>query len=297
MVDDMKAAERLPAGRRTRQFGRVSGLEKDRIGFTSCGRSHILAVTGSGGVYGWELSSSDPTSTPSSPTSSSSLTPGNGSSGFAGGASSIGVTSTLTLPSPLNVTKAPIAGAVASTPLASGISSDVCSPGGGISAVSLHHLPSVAASLSIAASNVGVVSGSMLVRSTSVDTSRDNNTASPVTPSRGGSVSSTPVQGIAPPIARLPRTLAGLVDLPIVKVACGVGFTIAVTRDGRMYTWGIGSHGRLGHGTYDNELHPRLITTISDISVVSIAAGWAHAVCVTGTLLSFSSTLPIGIAC
>jgi len=50
-----------------------------------------------------------------------------------------------------------------------------------------------------------------------------------------------------------------LKDVYIVDVSCGPNHTVAVDMKGRVYTWGFGGYGRLGHGKADDELVPRLV--------------------------------------
>ena len=45
----------------------------------------------------------------------------------------------------------------------------------------------------------------------------------------------------------------------IIDVACGPEHTVAMTPDGRVFTWGFGGYGRLGHNTNENEMVPRLL--------------------------------------
>lgn len=45
----------------------------------------------------------------------------------------------------------------------------------------------------------------------------------------------------------------------VVFVAAGAGHTVAVTVGGRLYTWGYGKEGQLGHGDFDNRLVPTLV--------------------------------------
>lgn len=50
-----------------------------------------------------------------------------------------------------------------------------------------------------------------------------------------------------------------LQDLDIVKVRCGSQFSIALTKDGQVYTWGKGDNQRLGHGTEEHVRYPKLL--------------------------------------
>lgn len=49
----------------------------------------------------------------------------------------------------------------------------------------------------------------------------------------------------------------------------------------RVWSWGWGSHGALGHGNYRDLDTPRLIESLSDLDVVDISAGWAHSLALT----------------
>ena len=53
--------------------------------------------------------------------------------------------------------------------------------------------------------------------------------------------------------SRLLPTLVDGIDGTILHVCCGRFHTAAVTATGRLYTWGRGGHGRLGHGDGDTD--------------------------------------------
>ncbi|EQC41786.1 hypothetical protein SDRG_00649 [Saprolegnia diclina VS20] len=74
--------------------------------------------------------------------------------------------------------------------------------------------------------------------------------------------------------------------IPIAAVACGDYFSLALSRDGAVYSWGEGSDGQLGHGTVSDHLtvgfvdrrqrqsaftyasEPKAIATLKDIAVI-----------------------------
>jgi alpha-tubulin suppressor-like RCC1 family protein len=63
------------------------------------------------------------------------------------------------------------------------------------------------------------------------------------------------------------------------------GWSLGLTKDrfaggGVVYTWGWGADGRLGHGNTANVLSPRRVSLLP--RVVSIAAGFDHAIAMTG---------------
>jgi RCC1 and BTB domain-containing protein len=64
-------------------------------------------------------------------------------------------------------------------------------------------------------------------------------------------------------------------------VGCG-GFHSAVcTEDGKLYTFGGGEHGQLGHNDRVNKLKPTLVQALEDVFVSSVTCGWSHSVALT----------------
>jgi alpha-tubulin suppressor-like RCC1 family protein len=74
-----------------------------------------------------------------------------------------------------------------------------------------------------------------------------------------------------------PRPVPGLNDM--VAISAGEKHSVAVTSDGRVYTWGDNTYGQLGDGTTTRRLAPVLVTGISD--VVKVAAGVRHTLAMT----------------
>ena len=69
----------------------------------------------------------------------------------------------------------------------------------------------------------------------------------------------------------------------VVFVAAGKYHTVAVTAGGRLYTWGSGEHGQLGHGDFDDRLVPTLVGAgaFEGSAVVMAACGSFHTLVVT----------------
>jgi len=67
----------------------------------------------------------------------------------------------------------------------------------------------------------------------------------------------------------------------VVFVATGEHHTVAVTAGGRLYTWGYGARGRLGHGDTGNRLVPTLVGPGAFGRVVMAACGKMHTLVVT----------------
>lgn len=58
---------------------------------------------------------------------------------------------------------------------------------------------------------------------------------------------------------KTPKLIEKLQDLDVVKVRCGSQFSVALTKDGQVYSWGKGDNQRLGHGTEEHVRYPKLL--------------------------------------
>jgi alpha-tubulin suppressor-like RCC1 family protein len=59
-------------------------------------------------------------------------------------------------------------------------------------------------------------------------------------------------------------------------------FVVVSTNTGDVYSWGCGRYGPLGHGSEQDEPHPRRIDSLRGRFVVDVACRWAHSAVVTG---------------
>ncbi|XP_051986313.1 E3 ubiquitin-protein ligase HERC2-like [Xyrauchen texanus] len=80
---------------------------------------------------------------------------------------------------------------------------------------------------------------------------------------------------------KTPKLVEKLQDLDIVKVCCGSQFSVALNKDGQVYTWGKGDNQRLGHGTDEHVRYPKLLDSLQGKSVVDIAVGSTHCLALT----------------
>ncbi|XP_010498413.1 PREDICTED: protein RCC2 [Camelina sativa] len=83
-----------------------------------------------------------------------------------------------------------------------------------------------------------------------------------------------------------PKAIASLAKETIVKVACGTNHTVAVDKNGFVYTWGFGGYGRLGHREQKDEWAPRRIDVFQRNNVLPpnaiLSAGAANSACTAG---------------
>jgi hypothetical protein len=84
---------------------------------------------------------------------------------------------------------------------------------------------------------------------------------------------------------RLTPTLIGapLEGKFVVQVACGRNHSMALTREGSVYTWGYGANGRLGHGSEVDYTFPCIVEALYGKKVVKISSYNAHSVALVGS--------------
>eukprot|EP00164_Ancoracysta_twista_P004708 GFYU01006365.1.p1 GENE.GFYU01006365.1~~GFYU01006365.1.p1 ORF type:complete len:944 (-),score=268.53 GFYU01006365.1:64-2895(-) len=81
----------------------------------------------------------------------------------------------------------------------------------------------------------------------------------------------------------IPRTVQELRGHKAVAVSCGSCHTIALTDKCKVFTWGSGMNGLLGHGSDSDQLKPKHLTELDNKNVKDICAGAAHSLALTQT--------------
>lgn len=76
--------------------------------------------------------------------------------------------------------------------------------------------------------------------------------------------------------AFLPKALESTVVLDVLNIACGYRHAVLVTRQGEIFSWGEELGGRLGHGIESDISHPKLIDSLSGMTIESVACGEYH---------------------
>jgi len=67
----------------------------------------------------------------------------------------------------------------------------------------------------------------------------------------------------------------------------GMGIIVCVfphIETGRVYTWGEGKFGRLGHGDEQNKSVPTLISSLASVKIAQVACGGFHSAATSGTI-------------
>jgi len=57
----------------------------------------------------------------------------------------------------------------------------------------------------------------------------------------------------------------GLENVEIVEVACGYNHTVALSKEGEVFTWGSGKEGALGHGNHEQQNYPKKVESLKNI--------------------------------
>eukprot|EP00298_Acanthocystis_sp_HF-20_P012413 c19874_g1_i1.p1 GENE.c19874_g1_i1~~c19874_g1_i1.p1 ORF type:complete len:923 (+),score=410.30 c19874_g1_i1:48-2816(+) len=78
-----------------------------------------------------------------------------------------------------------------------------------------------------------------------------------------------------------PRLVEALKKVPIALIAAGGSHTCALSKEGRLYTWGENSDGQLGHGDTNIRISPTRVEYWEREIVIHVSAGLNHTACVT----------------
>ncbi|CAL9187518.1 unnamed protein product [Musa hybrid cultivar] len=82
-------------------------------------------------------------------------------------------------------------------------------------------------------------------------------------------------QHLPQPLPHLPTAVS--------RVACGGAHAVALTGDGKVLTWGRGTHGQLGHGKFESCSRPKPVKFLESLTMSYVSAGWNHSGFVTDT--------------
>ncbi|KAK0180736.1 hypothetical protein PV327_003090 [Microctonus hyperodae] len=73
-----------------------------------------------------------------------------------------------------------------------------------------------------------------------------------------------------------PELIISLAQEIVIDVAAGQYHSVILTMDGRVFSWGWGVHGQLGHGDTCEKNVPTIVSSLLGIFIRGISAGYAH---------------------
>eukprot|EP00434_Breviolum_minutum_P011360 symbB.v1.2.010025.t1/scaffold650.1/size176305/4 len=75
----------------------------------------------------------------------------------------------------------------------------------------------------------------------------------------------------------------------IAAISCGTDYTLALTEDGLIYAWGVGSYGNLGTGVICDQDQPALVQMPDNLRCCQVAAGTKHSMALStgGSMFSW----------
>ena len=88
-----------------------------------------------------------------------------------------------------------------------------------------------------------------------------------------------------------PKKVEAFAGQRVVAVSAGYSYSLAITADGSIWSWGWGAFGRLGHGDEQYQSLPKEIVAFAGRRVVAVSAGYNHSLAATadGAIWSWGS--------
>lgn len=88
-----------------------------------------------------------------------------------------------------------------------------------------------------------------------------------------------------------PRIIPALANVRVVSISAGQYHSLAITSQGKLYTWGWGVHGQLGLNTVEDMNEPQLVKALEHEVIISAKGGHAHSIALTqaGRVWAFGS--------
>ena len=84
-----------------------------------------------------------------------------------------------------------------------------------------------------------------------------------------------------------PGLVQGLSGKEVIYVGCGDFHSVALTNDGKVYTWGGGgsffNRGQCGHGHVKDILEPSAIPAFTNKNIIQVSCGGYHTLALTET--------------
>ena len=77
------------------------------------------------------------------------------------------------------------------------------------------------------------------------------------------------------------RSIDDTTDSKWTQIACGGVHTVALTKNGEVFTWGNNRFGQLGHGDLNNRTITTKVAALAGLVIIKIACGRSHTTALT----------------
>jgi alpha-tubulin suppressor-like RCC1 family protein len=88
----------------------------------------------------------------------------------------------------------------------------------------------------------------------------------------------------------LPSPVVAMAEVRVRSLAAGLSHSLALSRDGRVYSWGENRHGQLGHGDKRDRPLPALLEGLEGVRAIASAVDHSLAVMQSGLVFSWGET-------
>jgi alpha-tubulin suppressor-like RCC1 family protein len=77
--------------------------------------------------------------------------------------------------------------------------------------------------------------------------------------------------------------------LELIYIECGRRYTVGITKNGKVFSWGDNSNGQLGHGDREARSVPTKVEALDGIVFIKVSCGGLHTAALTdkGELLTW----------
>jgi alpha-tubulin suppressor-like RCC1 family protein len=90
----------------------------------------------------------------------------------------------------------------------------------------------------------------------------------------------------------IPKSVNGFLDgLQVVSVACGTWHSALATSNGKLFTFGDGTFGVLGHGDQESVLYPKEVQLLSGLKTMKVACGVWHTAAIVEVVFQSGSNV------
>jgi alpha-tubulin suppressor-like RCC1 family protein len=66
-----------------------------------------------------------------------------------------------------------------------------------------------------------------------------------------------------------------------IQIECGGSYTVGLTKNGQVFTWGVNRSGQLGHSDEKERIVPKKVEGLDGIKIITVSCGTYHTAALT----------------